>query len=135
LVGSVLFLWVTHTPATTSVYIGVILLGGIAVNSAIILVDKINQSLAVGIGLERSVLGSCVSRLPAVLCTSITTMAGQVPMMLSRSESAQLWSPLALTQIGGLSLATFLTLFMIPAIYYHTKVYTARWKNPPNACK
>jgi HAE1 family hydrophobic/amphiphilic exporter-1 len=43
-------------------------------------------------------------------------------MILSRSESASLWSPLALTVIGGTTVATFLTLFIIPSLYYHMEI-------------
>jgi HAE1 family hydrophobic/amphiphilic exporter-1 len=51
------------------------------------------------------------------MMTSITTILGLIPMALDKSESSSLWSPLAITVIGGLTLATFLTLFVIPCVY------------------
>jgi HAE1 family hydrophobic/amphiphilic exporter-1 len=119
LIGSIPLLYLTHTPATMSVYIGMIMLGGVAVSDAIVLVEKINQSRAEGRGIKQSVLDASWVRLSPILNTSLTTIVGLVPMVLSRSESAQLWTPLALTVIGGAGMATFLTLFMIPALYYH----------------
>jgi multidrug efflux pump subunit AcrB len=119
LIGSIPLLYLTHTPATMSVYIGMIMLGGVAVSDAIVLVEKINQSRAEGRGIKQSVLEASWVRLSPILNTSLTTIVGLVPMVLSRSESAQLWTPLALTVIGGAGMATFLTLFMIPALYYH----------------
>jgi len=52
-----------------------------------------------------------------ILMTTLTTILGLVPMALDRSESAALWSPLAITVIGGLTVSTILTLFIVPAFY------------------
>ncbi|MBL8023866.1 MAG: efflux RND transporter permease subunit [Elusimicrobia bacterium] len=123
LIGSIPLLYVTNTSATMSVYIGMIMLGGVAVSDAIVLVEKINQFRLEGWGLKRAVLESSWVRLSPILNTSLTTIVGLVPMVLSRSESAQLWAPLALTVIGGAAMATVLTLFMIPALYYHMETY------------
>lgn len=126
LIGSIPLLYVTNTAATMSVYIGMIMLGGVAVSAAIILVEKINQARADGMELKKAVLESSWVRLSPILNTSLTTIVDLVPMVLSRSESAQLWAPLALTVIGGATMSTFLTLFMIPALYYHAEIFKSK---------
>ena len=127
MIGSIPLLWITHTSATMSVYIGMIMLGGIAVSAAIILVEKINQSRAEGTPLMKAVLKSSWLRLSPILNTSLTTIVDLIPMALSRSESASLWAPLSLTVIGGATMSTFLTLFMIPALYYHIEAFKERF--------
>lgn len=129
LIGSIPLLHITHTPATMSVYIGIIMLGGIVVSAAIILVEKINQSRQEGRELKRAVLESSWVRLSPILNTSLTTIVDLVPMALSRSDSAALWAPLSLTVIGGATVSTFLTLFMIPAIYYHAEIFKQKAKH------
>jgi HAE1 family hydrophobic/amphiphilic exporter-1 len=127
MIGSIPLLWITHTSATMSVYIGMIMLGGIAVSAAIILVEKINQSRAEGTPLMKAVLKSSWLRLSPILNTSLTTIVDLIPMALSRSESASLWAPLSLTVIEGATMSTFLTLFMIPALYYHIEAFKERF--------
>ena len=119
LIGSIPVLYLTNTPATMGVYIGMIMLGGIVVSAAIILVEKINASRGEGRPLKRSVLEAVLLRFSPILNTSLTTIVDLIPMITSKSESAQLWAPLALTVIGGVTVATFLTIFIVPALYYH----------------
>jgi hydrophobic/amphiphilic exporter-1 (mainly G- bacteria), HAE1 family len=128
LIGAIPLLHYTNTPVTMGVYIGMIMLGGIVVNSAIILVDQMNLSRSQGVSLKRTVLQVSLERLKPILNTSLTTIVGLLPMIWSQSESAQLWAPLALTVVGGLTVATFLTLFVIPALYYHLENYLAARK-------
>lgn len=119
LIGSIPVLYLTKTPATMGVYIGMIMLGGIVVSAAIILVEKINAARDAGRPLARAVLESPLLRLSPIVNTSLTTIVDLIPMVTSKSESAQLWAPLALTVIGGVTVATFLTLFIIPALYFY----------------
>ena len=123
LIGSIPLLYLTNTPATMGVYIGMIMLGGIVVSAAIILVEKINQSREAGQSLKRAVLGASLLRLSPILNTSLTTVVDLIPMITNKSESSQLWAPLALTVIGGVTVSTFLTLFMVPALYYYAEHY------------
>jgi HAE1 family hydrophobic/amphiphilic exporter-1 len=123
LIGSIPLLLFTGTPVTMGVYIGMIMLGGIVVNNAIILIDQMNLSVAQGRPLLRSVLQVSQLRLSPILNTSLTTILGLLPMIWGRSESSQLWAPLALTVIGGLTVATFLTLFVVPPVYYFMEKY------------
>jgi HAE1 family hydrophobic/amphiphilic exporter-1 len=134
-IGAILALFITHKPVTMGVFIGLIMLGGIAVNNAIILVDRINhlrkkeeeENALVGNTLNggeilrqeslKAVLKAGKDRLRPILMTSLTTILGLLPMALDRSEGSSLWSPLAITVIGGLAASTILTLFIVPAFY------------------
>jgi len=132
-IGAILALFLTHKPVTMGVFIGIIMLGGIAVNNAIILVDRINhlrrkeEGMLIGTDLNggeipgseliRAVIRASKDRLRPILMTTLTTILGLLPMALDRSEGSSLWSPLAITVIGGLSASTVLTLFIVPALY------------------
>ena len=126
-IGSIPLLYVTHTAATMGVYIGMIMMGGTVARDAIILVEKMNHSRDEGRPLVRAVLDAPLVRLAPILSTSLTIIMDLLPMIASRSESAQLWAPLALTVIGGMTMSTILTLFVIPSFYYYTERLRARW--------
>ncbi|MCP4900860.1 MAG: efflux RND transporter permease subunit [bacterium] len=97
--------------------IGAVMLAGIVVNNAIVLVDAVNQRRRAGSGLVDSLTEAGLSRLRPILMTSATTMFGLMPMALGLGEGAELRAPLAITVIGGLAVATALTLIVIPVVY------------------
>ena len=117
MIGITLSLWFTHTTVSMGVVVGIIMLGGIVVNNAIILIERINQLRQQGTNLLKAVVLAGQSRLRPILMTTTTTVLGLLPMAIERSESAGLWSPLAITVIGGLTSSTVLTLFIIPCVY------------------
>jgi HAE1 family hydrophobic/amphiphilic exporter-1 len=117
LIGVVLGLLVSRKPVNLPVMIGFILLGGIAVNNGIVMIDYINQLRRRGIESKEAVVQGAVTRLRAVLLTALTTILGMLPMALSTSEGAEMRAPMAITVAGGLTATTFLTLFIIPIIY------------------
>jgi HAE1 family hydrophobic/amphiphilic exporter-1 len=123
-IGAIIALRLTHIAVGIGVLIGAIMLGGIVVNNAIVLIDRINflrrqhpGDYSVRGGVRQAVITASYDRLRPIMMTSITTILGLIPMALDKSESSSLWSPLAITVIGGLTLATFLTLFVIPCVY------------------
>lgn len=123
-IGAVIALRITNKPVGTGVLIGAIMLGGIVVNNAIILIDRINFLRRGGnvlyadkMGLRQAVVTASSDRIRPILMTSLTTILGLMPMALDKSESSNLWSPLAITVIGGMSISTILTLFVIPGVY------------------
>jgi len=122
-IGVITALRITHKPVGIGVLIGAIMLGGIVVNNAIILIDRINflkkrpKDFNLTGGIQETLVTASVDRLRPIMMTSLTTILGLVPMALDKSESSNLWSPLAITAIGGLTVSTFLTLFLIPSIY------------------
>jgi HAE1 family hydrophobic/amphiphilic exporter-1 len=117
LIGVILALLVTGRPVSLPVLIGFIILGGIAVNNGIVMVDYINQLKRRGVEKKEAVLQACSVRLRPVLITAFTTILGMMPMALSVSEGAEMRAPMAMAVIGGLTATTLLTLFVIPIIY------------------
>ena len=97
--------------------IGSVMLAGIVVNNAIVLVDAVNQRRRSGMGRVEALVSAGSDRLRPILMTSATTILGLLPMALGLGEGAELRAPLAITVIGGLSVATLLTLVVIPVVY------------------
>jgi len=117
LIGVILALLLTGRPVSLPVLIGFIMLGGIAVNNGIVMVDYINQLKRKGVKKKEAILQACSVRLRPVLITAFTTILGMMPMALSVSEGAEFRAPMAITVVGGLVATTLLTLFVIPIIY------------------
>ncbi|MEA3560911.1 MAG: efflux RND transporter permease subunit [Candidatus Omnitrophota bacterium] len=117
LIGVSLILFITRTPLSVVAYLGIIMLGGIVVNNGIVLVDSINRLRKHGYAPKQAVVLASKTRLRPILMTSLTTVLGLTPLALGIGEGAELRAPLALTVIGGLISATFLTLVVIPALY------------------
>ncbi|MCM8792812.1 MAG: efflux RND transporter permease subunit, partial [Candidatus Omnitrophica bacterium] len=117
LIGVSFALFITRTALNVVAYLGIIMLGGIAVNNGIVLIDFINQLRKEGYSPQETVILASKTRLRPILMTSLTTILGLIPMALGIGEGAELRSPLALTVIGGLTSTTFLTLIVIPALY------------------
>lgn len=104
-------------PLSAMVGIGVIVLGGIVVNNAIVLVSAINDRRGAGMPLFEAVVDAGRVRLRPILMTTLTTVLGLVPMALGLGDGAALRQPLAVSIMGGLSSSTLLTLLVIPALY------------------
>ncbi len=102
--------------------IGVILLCGVVVNDAIVLVDYINQVRRTkGTGRLRAVLEAGSVRLRPILMTSLTTIFGVFPMAMGFGHGAEVYVPLGISLVGGLTFATVLTLGIIPIVYVVTE--------------
>ncbi len=99
------------------VFIGGIVLAGIIVNAAIILVDYINQLRARGLPKTEAIVEACGVRFRPILMTTLTTILGLLPMVLSTGEGAEMRRPMAITVMAGLASGTLLTLFIIPVVY------------------
>ena len=118
LVGILLALFVTKTSLNVVALLGVIVLGGIVVNNAIVLIDYINSLIKEEKkGLYESVTEAAKTRLRPILMTTLTTVLGLLPLAMGLGEGSELISPLAITVMGGLLVSTFLTLVVIPAAY------------------
>jgi HAE1 family hydrophobic/amphiphilic exporter-1 len=99
-------------------YIGIIMLGGIAVNNAIILIDRVNQLREAGKSKKDAIILAGSQRIRPILMTSLTTILALLPLTIGIGESASLRSPMALAVIGGLVSSTLLTLIVIPCVYW-----------------
>lgn len=117
LIGVAWALFVTHTSISAYVLMGVGVLGGIVVNNAIVLIDATNLFVSKGMTHKEAAIASSKVRLRPILMTALTTILGLVPMAFLGGEGAELRSPMAITTMGGLLIATFLTLVVVPAIY------------------
>ncbi len=117
LIGVVLALWLTHTPISVLVLIGVVMLAGIVVNNAIVLVDCINSRMAEGMARREAIVEAGSMRLRPILMTTATTVLGLLPMALGLGQGSELRQPMAITVIGGLLTSTLLTLLFVPTVY------------------
>jgi HAE1 family hydrophobic/amphiphilic exporter-1 len=117
IVGVVLALWITGTSISVLALIGAVMLAGIVVNNAIVLVDAVNRRRRQGAALEQAIVDAGRERLRPILMTTATTVLALLPMALGLGAGDELRRPLAITVIGGLSVATLLTLVVIPCLY------------------
>ena len=118
LIGVGLLLWITGTPQSAPVLLGVILLAGIVVNNAILLVQYIEIARReMGLALEQAVVEAGAVRLRPILMTTSTTVLGMLPLALGLGEGSELMQPLAIAVVGGLVVAMGLTLIVVPCAY------------------
>jgi hydrophobe/amphiphile efflux-1 (HAE1) family protein len=118
LIGVGLGLWVTGTPMSAPVLLGVILLAGIVVNNSILLVEYAEQIRRKrGLSREAAVVEAGAIRLRPILMTTLTTAFGMLPLALGIGQGSELMRPLAVAVVSGLSVSMLLTLFVIPSAY------------------
>jgi HAE1 family hydrophobic/amphiphilic exporter-1 len=115
--GVVLALWLTGSTFNVMTFVGVIMLVGIVVKNGIVMVDYINLNRERGNGIIRAVVTGGKSRLRPVLMTSLTAILGMLPLAMSHGQGSEMWKPMAVTVIGGLTVSTVLTLIVVPVIY------------------
>lgn len=115
--GVMLILWITGTNLNIMSMIGGIMLIGIVVKNGIVLIDYIILNRERGMSVRRAVLNAGKSRLRPVLMTSLTTILGMVPMAIGTGEGAEMWRPMGVAVIGGLTFSTILTLLFVPTLY------------------
>jgi HAE1 family hydrophobic/amphiphilic exporter-1 len=115
--GVILSLIITRTSLDMVGALGVILLVGIVVKNGIVLVDYINLMRDRGYPLNEAIALSGQSRLRPVLMTAATTVLGMLPMALSTSEGSEIWVPMGIVVIGGLTTSTIVTLVVVPVFY------------------
>ncbi len=116
-VGVVAALFVTGNSVSVLALIGAIMLAGIVVNNAIVLVDAVNRRRREGHEIDDALVGAGRERLRPILMTTATTVLALLPMALGLGAGDELRAPLAVTVIGGLTVATLLTLLVIPCMY------------------
>lgn len=125
-IGVVLALLATGTTLQVTALIGVILLGGVVVNNGIVLVDVLKKRRAEGADLEGAALEAARMRLRPILMTALTTIFGMIPLALGLGDGAETWAPMAITVVGGMTLSTALTLFVVPSLYVVVAGYADR---------
>lgn len=115
--GIVLILLLTGTNLNIMSMIGSIMLIGIVVKNGIVLIDYITLNRERGMSVRRAVLDAGHSRMRPVLMTSLTTILGMVPMAIGSGEGSEMWRPMGVAVIGGLTFSTILTLLFVPTMY------------------
>ena len=112
LIGATLFLLLFHIPFGFVAMLGVIALSGMIMRNSVILVDQIEQDIAAGKPPWEAIIGSTVRRFRPIMLTAAAAILAMVP--LTRSD---FWGPMAVAIMGGLLVATVLTLLFLPALY------------------
>lgn len=111
-------LYLSGNPVSIVALIGLIILAGVVVNNGIVLVDYINQLRERGFELKRAIFEAGRIRLRPIFMTALTTILALLVLAIGVGEGTELTQPMALTAIGGLAYATFLTIFVVPIMYY-----------------
>lgn len=120
LIGVFLIFFYTRATFTREAYIGVIMMGGIVVNNAILLVDHINiVRRSTDLALPDAILRGTLERVRPILMTTATTVLGLLPLVLfSETADANIWNALGYALVGGLLSSTLFVLTTTPAVYY-----------------
>ena len=119
LIGVFLLFFYLDAHFTREAYIGVIMMGGIVVNNAILLVDHINRvRRETALALTPAILKGTLERVRPILMTTTTTILGLTPLVIfSETANSNIWNALTYALIGGLASSTFLVLTATPALY------------------
>jgi HAE1 family hydrophobic/amphiphilic exporter-1 len=115
--GVLMALFFTGSTLSVMSLLGGIMLIGIVVKNGIVLIDYITLCRERGMAVLHSVVTSGKSRLRPVLMTTATTVLGMIPMAIGGGQGSEMWSPMAIAVIGGLTISTILTLVLIPTLY------------------
>ncbi len=117
LVGAVFGHLVMNMPLTIFTLFGVVALSGVVVNDSIVLIDFINKHRDKGVPLQEALINAGCRRFRPVMLTSMTTIAGLLPILVERSMQAQLLMPMATAISFGLAFATLWVLLLVPLMY------------------
>ncbi len=117
LIGAVVGHAIVGYDLTLMSLFGIVALSGVVVNDSLVLVDAINRGISEGRSVREAVFDAGELRFRAVTLTSITTVAGLLPLLSEPSGQAQMVKPMAVSLAFGIGFATVLTLFVVPALY------------------
>ncbi len=117
LTGVLLGLWITGNPLSLYTLYGVVALGGIAVNAAIVLISAANQRIALGMSVLHATVYAARRRFIPIIITSLTTIAGLFSLAVGLGGHSLIWGPVATAIVWGLAFSTVLTLFATPMLY------------------
>lgn len=117
LAGALIALWYFDQTINIFSQIGIIMLIGLVTKNGILIVEFANHKRAEGLGKMEAVTEAAVSRLRPILMTSMATILGALPIALALGAAATSRMPMGIAIVGGLIFSTFLTLYVVPAIY------------------
>lgn len=116
-IGALWALWLCNLPLSTPALIGLVMLAGIVVNNAIILIDYVNILRGRGHDRNDAIVMAGLARMRPIFMTTLTTVLGMIPIVVSSGAQNDLYRPLAIVVMAGLSVSTVLTLVFIPTFY------------------
>ena len=117
MIGAMFGLLLANATLSIVAMFGIVALSGIVVNDSIVLIDFINKYRENGYNKWYAILKGGGVRLRPIILTSLTTVFGLIPMAIGLGGKSPIWMPMAYTIIFGLSFATTMTLFVMPALY------------------
>lgn len=135
IIGAMIGLLAVGATLSMIAMFGIVALAGIVVNDSIVLIDFINRYRRNGSSRWRAILRGAGVRLRPILLTTITTVCGLIPMAIGLGGKSPIWMPLASTIIFGLTFATLLTLFVMPALYAITTDINALFTRKPSSAE
>jgi multidrug efflux pump len=129
LAGALFSLWYFNQTLNIFSQIGIIMLIGLVTKNGILIVEFANQRKAAGLSKDDAVINAAASRLRPILMTSLSTVLGILPIALALGAGSESRVSMGIAVVGGLILSTFLTLFIVPAIYSFFSRKTAAVSN------
>jgi multidrug efflux pump len=117
LTGALLFMWYFNITMNIFSQIGIIMLIGLVTKNGILIVEFANQRKQGGMSKLEAIKDAAASRFRPILMTSLATILGILPLALGLGEGAQSRVSMGIAVVGGMVFSTFLTLFVVPAIY------------------
>jgi HAE1 family hydrophobic/amphiphilic exporter-1 len=117
LIGIVSIYLITNTIFNVLTAVGLLVLVGVIVNNGIVLVDYTNLLRKRGYSLHDACVEAAGNRLRPILMTTLTTVFGLIPMAFFPGEGSELVAPIGKTVLGGLTIGTLMTLFLMPTVY------------------
>lgn len=122
LIGALVTLWYFDQTMNIFSQIGIIMLIGLVSKNGILIVEFANQRRESGLSLREAIIDASVSRFRPILMTSLSTVLGILPMAMATGAGAESRIAMGTAVVGGMVCATFLTLFIIPAIYSYLTI-------------
>ena len=129
LLGALISLWYFNQTLNIFSEIGIIMLIGLVTKNGILIVEFANQRKAAGLSKDDAVISAAAARLRPILMTSLSTVLGILPIALALGAGSESRVSMGIAVVGGLILSTFLTLFIVPAIYSYFSRKTASVTN------
>lgn len=129
--GALIFMWYFGVTMNIFSQIGIIMLIGLVSKNGILIVEFANQRKNGGLSKVEAIKEAAASRFRPILMTSLATILGILPLALGLGEGAQSRVAMGIAVVGGMFLSTFLTLFVVPAIYTYISSESKTFSNAP----
>ena len=127
-VGVTFGLFVSNLPFSLNTMISAVALAGVVINNSLVMVDFIKRERINGKDKWISIISACSIRLRAIILTTVTSIGGLLPMILSTAEATADWKPMAVSICYGLAIATVFTLFVIPCAFSYVDTFFEKRK-------